>query len=216
MANTASISLAPAYYLAVARSLGILAALFHTSTLLAGGEGAQARKEFKQSPTYPYTFVPVCYLEDGGPQPMRFGLAVVDCGRHNAPPLTPAAAGTEKAVIAAALVPTPNPPLAQQGTGEAVTTDPTTIEAGAPPPLVTPPLITPLPAYPPGNFRPVLPDGELDFNKQPNEVMEFFKDPYNVPGNRGRYIDPVFEPAYNPSDNPIHTGPTSRATYREE
>lgn len=208
MASFASTPASPIPWPRAGKALGILAAatLGTAAPLWAGGDGNNApRREFRQSPNYPYTFVPVTYLENGGPHPMRFGPATVDCSQHNPPPLTPEAAGkTDKKEPEA---PAPAPPI----TADDI--KPPTVNATSPEPVPVQP--APAPVYPPGPPR-VLPDGEIDLNRPPNEVMQFFQDPYFVPPNRGRYIDPIFDPAYNPADNPVHLGPKSRAIYREE
>ncbi len=204
MAPLASFSVSSG--LSAARSLSILAVatLGTAASVLAGGDGGNApRREFRQLPTYPYTFVPVTYLENGGPHPMRFGPATVDCGHHNPPPLTPEAAGKTEKKPETEAAPAP----------EAEEPKPVVNDTAQPDPATT----QPAPAYPPpGPPRNVLPDGEIDLNRPPQEVMQFFQDPYYIPEHRRRYIDPIFDPAYNPADNPVHLGPRSRAIYREE
>jgi hypothetical protein len=62
------------------------------------------------------------------------------------------------------------------------------------------------PAYPPPANAPVA--GSPDLNKVPEEVMSYFKNPYNAGPHGPHLFDPIFEPGY-------HDGPKSKATYQE-
>ena len=70
---------------------------------------------------------------------------------------------------------------------------------------------TPLPAYPPqtGTIA-ALPQEAADFEKAPDEVLEYYKNPYNAPHPHVHLFDPIFEPAV------VHKAPPGKATYRQE
>lgn len=155
------------------------------------------RKEFRQQGQYPYVFEPVAYLENQGPVPMRFGLPTVDCSAHNPPPL-PAAKPSPS--------PTPEPKKA-----ETAASDKNTQPKTQAPPVPEQKSASPQPAYPPPQSAPtpVSPDN-VDFDQMPDEVLEFFRNPYNSVPNSHRLFDPIFEPAI------MHKAPPSKATYRQE
>lgn len=147
------------------------------------------RREFHESSGYPYVFVPVSYLETGGPNKMRFAQVQAECSHRDAPPL-PAA------------TPTPTPTVkSTESPTEPEMKDSHTASAAA----ATEPRPTPIPpAFPPPTDAPAA--GGPDLTKVPDEVMSYFKNPYNS-GPRGPHLfDPIFEPTY-------HQGPPSKATY---
>ena len=64
------------------------------------------------------------------------------------------------------------------------------------------------PAFPPPQPPQPTPTSEaLDLSKYPSEVSEFFKNPYNIPKYRRRFLEPVFEPGQPPP---------SKATYDQQ
>jgi hypothetical protein len=174
-----------------------MATFFHRSLLFAAmtvlplgaplraGDDGGPRREFHQSAAYPYTFVPVSYLETGGPKMMRYAETEPGCAHHDAPLLptpsptpTPTAKADEKAEAKKEVAPAVSPVPAQP----------------TPPPA----------AYPPPEDAPAA--GNPDLTRMPEEVMSYFKNPYNA-GPRGHHLfDPIFEPGY-------HEGPKSKATY---
>lgn len=157
------------------------------------------RKEFRQQAQYPYVFEPVAYLENQGPAPMRFGPPMVDCSHHT-PPHLPAAKPSPS--------PSPTPEPKKEKTAAPV--DNTGQKPQTPPPTEQKPAPSAA-AYPPpqGAPTPPAPDN-VDFNQMPDEVLEFFKNPYNSVPNGHRLFDPIFEPAL------MHTAPRSKATYHQE
>ncbi len=162
----------------------LLAIALFPSRLPAGdGGGPPApRQEFRQSTVYPYIFVPVSYLETGGPKQMRFARAIAECAHRDPPPL-PAA------TPAPAISPIVDLP-----------------ENKEPAPIVTVVPVAPPtpPAFPPPVDAPAA--GGPDLTKMPDEVVTYFKNPYNS-GPRGPHLfDPIFEPGY-------HEGPKSKASY---
>jgi hypothetical protein len=153
------------------------------ASLQAGDDGA-ARREFRQSAAYPYTFVPVSYLETGGPKIMRYAEAEAGCAHHDAPLLP---------------TPTPTPSPKQDAKPEEKKE-----AAPAASPVPGEPTHSPA-AFPPPENAPAA--GTADLTKMPDEVMSYFKNPYNA-GPRGHHLfDPIFEPGY-------HEGPKSKATYQ--
>jgi len=152
------------------------------------GDGGEPRREFRQSNVYPYIFEPVSYLQTGGPKVMRFAPAQAECAHRDAP-LLPAPTAT----------PTPASKAVTESTDQKETaTAATPIPAQATPSPVPP-------AYPPPHDAPAA--GGPDLNRVPEEVMSYFKNPYNA-GPRGPHLfDPIFEPGY-------HEGPQSKATYQ--
>jgi hypothetical protein len=155
----------------------------------AGDDGRPApRKVFRESPVYPYTFVPVSYLETGGPKMMRYAESEGGCAHRDAP-LLPS--------------PTPVPSPKKEAKSEDTEKKETT-------PAATPihSQHTPAPgepAFPPPENAPAA--GTPDLTRTPDEVMSYFKNPYNA-GTRGRHLfDPIFDPGY-------HDGPKSKASYQ--
>src|SRR5689334_238327 len=65
-------------------------ALAFLSPQVQAGDGGEPRREFRQSSSYPYTFVPVSYLQTGGPKDMRSAPVIGECA-HREGPLLPAA-----------------------------------------------------------------------------------------------------------------------------
>lgn len=179
---------------------GAFLSLVFCTTLVRGGDEVRpARKEFRQSSTYPFVFEPVCYLENGGPLPLRFGAPIADCSHRDAPPLPkppenkaeqPAAGETE--------------PLKTETETTQAKSSPVDVEAQSK-------ASAPAGAYPPQTSTPAaLPPDKPDFTKAPEEVMEYYKNPYKAPDPNRHLFDPIFEPAV------VHKGPPSKATYREE
>jgi len=163
-------------------------ALLLFAAQLRAGDGGE-RREFRQSSAYPYTFVPVSYLQTGGPKDMRFAPAQMECAHRDAPLL---------------LTPTPTPSPANKTTTETTDKVQTTVAASSPAPLQPTPILE-HPAYPPPLNAPAA--GSPDLTKMPEEVMSYFRNPYNA-GVRGPHLfDPIFEPGY-------HEGPKSKATYQ--
>ena len=162
-----------------------VAVLSLPSLLCAGDDGVQPRREFRQSTAYPYVFEPVSYLATAGPKPMRFTQVEPGCSRRDAPLLP---------------VPTPSP----EPDHAAVPAEPTAAApATSPAPVAPEPTPIP-PAFPPPTNAQSA--GSPDLNKMPDEVMTYFKNPYNS-GPRGPHLfDPIFEPGY-------HQGPASKASY---
>jgi len=159
------------------------------------------RTEFHLSTEYPYVFRPVGYLQSEGPAPMRYGEPAIDCSHRSAPALPAAARGTplkpaDDAEKAAAAQPAASPaPLAH-----------TTAAATA--------------AYPVPDNGPAatVPKGSADFSKAPDEVVGYFRNPYNFVPNTHRFFDPIFEPGQaqgNDQGAKAQQGPKSSATYNE-
>ena len=70
---------------------------------------------------------------------------------------------------------------------------------------------SPPPAYPPQNSASVaLPADAPDFEKAPDEVLEYYKNPYTAPHPHLHLFDPIFEPAV------VHKAPPSKAAYRQQ
>jgi hypothetical protein len=161
-----------------------LALSFFPGQLKAGDGGVPApRREFRQSEGYPYTFVPVTYLETGGPKGMRFAQHEGDCSHRDAPALPS---------------PTPIPeskPVTEYPESQAAATT----AATGPTPVAVAPAFPP-PANAPSAAGP-------DLTRMPDEVMSYFKNPYNSEPRGAHLFDPIFEPVY-------HQGPQSKATYQ--
>jgi hypothetical protein len=161
-------------------------ALWFPLSQVQAGDGNEPRREFRQSSVYPYTFLPVSYLQTGGPKAMRFAAAQGECAHRDAP-LLPS--------------PTPAPSPITKTTAESTQEAHTIVAASSPAP--TPNL--PPPAYPPPTNAPAA--GGPDFSKVPDEVMSYFKNPYNVGPHGPHLFDPIFEPGYS-------EGPKSQATFQ--
>jgi hypothetical protein len=186
-----------------------LAALsFSTAEMLAGPDGKETiggvRKEFHLSAGYPYIFRQVGYLQSEGPAPMRYGEPVIDCSHRRAPALPAAAKATPSPSPKPAAEPEKSaPPQAQASPTPKTSEQETVMTAAAPPP-----------AYPaPDNGPTAPPKGSADFNKTPDEVVGYFRNPYNFVPNSHRFFDPIFEPA---PPQPAQQGPQSSATYIEK
>jgi hypothetical protein len=160
------------------------------------------RREFRQRKTYPYIFEPVSYLENGAPQPMRFERASVEC-MHRLPPLVPKPTPIPTPLPSPTATPslplpdqtTPTPSLVPEKSNLVKTQD-----QRASSPVVSDEETYAAPAYPPPENAQAVPQqqGALDLNKYPAEIVDVFKDPYNIPKSRKRLFDPVFEPAQPP------------------
>src|SRR5689334_2660074 len=175
------------FLIPLAGAIGVALPLF--PALVRAGDGGEPRREFRQSSSYPYTFVPVSYLQTGGPKDMRFGPRLGECSYRDAP-LLPAA--------------TPTPTPATKTTTETTEKVETTVAASSPAP-VHPPPVGDSPAYPPPAHAPAA--GSPDLNRMPEEIMSYFRNPYNAGPHGPHLFDPIFEPGY-------HEGPKSKATYQ--
>lgn len=180
-----------------------LVAFFAAIRLASGGDGSSApnRKMFRQSATFPHVFEAVSYLENGGPVPLRFGAPIVDCSQRTPPALTLAKKTDDKAeqkIDTAAVAQTAEKP--EVVTTEAKSHVPATAEPNQEQPAAYPPPVSGPAALSPEN---------PDFNRAPDEVLEFYKNPYNTPHSNQHLFDPIFEPAA------VHTAPPSKATYRQ-
>lgn len=185
-------------------AIPFLLLFFVVGTTIAGESVRPARQEFRMRKTYPFVFEPVPYLENGAPPPLRFGDSSDECSRHNPPLLSPEAKG-DKPEPTPAPKPTPaeSDPKAQStpAPSPAAANSSTTTEAK--------------PAYPPPtNGQPAPSADSLDMSQYPDEVVDYFKDPYNLPKSRKHFFEPIFEPAVAPNPNPIPK--PSKATYRQE
>ena len=182
------------------------------------------RKEFRQQAQYPYIFQPVAYLSNQGPVPLRFGVPADDGSRHNPPALptpkpSPSPADeTKPAEIADPDNTTrqksqPSPAPAKPGPSPAPA-QPSPTPAASPAPAQQPPSFSDpsqAPDYPPPQDAPNTPTPDQpDFNRMPDEVLDFFRNPYNSVPNAHRVFDPLFQPAV------IQKAPPSKATYKQE
>ena len=147
------------------------------------GEAVVERKQFKQSSTYPYVFRPECYLATTGPVPLRFAPGPPHCPERVVPPFPV----TPKVEANSAVVPAP--------------------KVEPPPPPVPPPVA---PAHPVPDNAPVPPHGELDLNRVPDEVLDFFRSTEGRTVTRNYLFDPIFQPAL-PNELP-----KSKATYQQK
>jgi hypothetical protein len=162
------------------------------------------RREFRQRRAYPYVFEPIAYVENGTPEPMRFGWAPSD-GTLRIPPPLPKPTPTPTPLP----TPTPSPSASPTPTPAAESPSPTPKTEQSSPSMPTEEL---LPAYPPpGNAQPVPGEDALDVSKYPAEIVNIFKNPYNIPRSRRRFLEPVFEPALPPPPRQ----PASKATYQQ-
>ncbi|MDD5348995.1 MAG: hypothetical protein PHQ12_02170 [Chthoniobacteraceae bacterium] len=171
------------------------------------------RREFRQRKTYPFIFEPVPYLENGAPVPMQF----TDAGAervHPDPPRVPKPTPKPTPVP----TPTPTPKLKTKPSPTPEPSASPSVEQPTPEPSPALPAASPEPAYPaPDNAQPVPRQDALDMTKYPAEVVDIFKNPYNVPKSRKNFFDPVFEPA-QPPQAPAQPSqsPASRASFRQE
>jgi hypothetical protein len=190
--------------------------LLFVPTEVRSGESAPpvVRREFKQSATYPYVFVPVGYLSNGGPLPLLFGPAASDCDNRNPPPV-PKDPKNEKGKSSTAprsSAPSPSSPAnpALSGSIPAVLS-PSLLPAPEAPATNPEP-----PAYPPPDAQALPQEESLDLNKYPAEVIGIFKNPYNVPKSHEHFFDPIFEPPAPPPPTQTSEAPPSKATYRQQ
>ena len=176
----------------------------------AGDKGTHEGKrlEFQLSEDYPYIFRPAGYLQKDGPAPMRYGEPAIDCSHRRAPALPAAAKGTEpeqpKAEKSAAPQASPSPlptPTPTPAPDAKISSDQTES-------------VSSVPAYPaPVNGQAPIPKGSADFSKAPDEVVGYFRNPYNFVPDSHRFFDPIFEPAQ--AAQGAQQGPKSSATYHE-
>jgi hypothetical protein len=170
---------------------------------------AGGRKEFHLSCEYPYVYQPASYLKVQPPVAMRYGEPAIDCSHRAAPQLPAAAKGAneqedktatpEKSAAPAA---SPAPPAPQAAASPTPAEEVTTASAAA------------APAYPVPDNAPVQsPKGSADFTKAPDEVVSYFRNPYNFVPDSHRFFDPIFEPA---QPQTAQTGPHSTATTIEK
>lgn len=190
----------------MARSIAIfsivhLALLGLFSTGFAGdATPRRERQEFHQSANYPYIFEPVNYLLAQGPAPMRYGPPASEPALRSAPVLPK----IEPPKIAKSV---PSDNAATDKTTEAETT----ITAASAPDATEPSskVNVPPPAYPvPQNAPASAAPNEADFGKTPDEVVGYFRNPYNFVPDSHRFFDPIFEPAQ------MQKGPPSKAVYK--
>ena len=146
------------------------------------GDTVVVRKEFRQSSTYPFVFRADSYLASTGPAPMRFAPAAPHCREIKAPPLTSAAKGAGRED------PAETPKIAA-ATGAAT---------------------TPAPAHAAPANAPQPPRDDIDFERLPDEVLDFFKNTEGRPVRRAYLFDPIFQPAL-PNELP-----KSKATYQQK
>ncbi len=178
-------------------SLSAFLSILLSTTLLHGGDEVRPpeRREFRQRSTYPFVFEPVSYLANGGPKPLRFGEPIADCAHRDAPPLPKPAEKKEE------------PP----STGQTAHPDASTAATPAAENRIESKSSTAPPEHAPDGSAPVpLPADAPDFNKTPDEVLEYYKNPYNAPHPNRHLFDPIFEPAV------MQKGERSKATYRSE
>jgi hypothetical protein len=154
------------------------------------GESTVERREFKQSPTYPYVFRPTCYLATSGPVPLRFAVNPPECGDRRAPNLPPAAKNTPKPELSAEPA-APIPGLASA-------------PAPAPAPTPAPATTSNPPAFPPPTNAPAPKPPAVDFSQFPAELVEAFKKGRESSDTRNYLFDPIFQPAL-PDDLPKST-----------
>lgn len=163
-------------------------------TQRAAPQGGEARKEFRESGEYPYIFRPVGYLATVGPAPMRLGPPVPVCSERTPPRLIEP---KRPSVTLQSTRPPQQPP------------GPTYSSGGG--------------AYPPGGGPGASAgQGGVDFNRPPDEVMEFFQPQALTEQQRRLLLDPSFIPAPPVRVAPlmvapqsIQTAPPSTATYNQ-
>lgn len=148
------------------------------------GDAVVPRKQFKQSATYPFVFRSECYLATNGPAPLRFSPAPPACASRHAPPLPVSAKA--------------NSVPAKDASTVITAAEEISVSTG------------PAPAYPPPANAPQRPTDEVDLNRVPDEVLDFFKSTEGRPVARNYLFDPIFQPAI-PQELP-----RSKATYREK
>jgi len=149
---------------------------------------------------------------------MRYGEPAIDCAHRSAPDLPIAAKviNGQKAPEpekSAALVPEPTPiPQPKASPTPQATPSPTPQSSPAPEEA------SPSAAYPvPDNAPTQNAKGEADFSKAPDEVVGYFRNPYNFVPDSHRFFDPIFEPAQpQPGQGQAQAGPHSSATYIEK
>lgn len=162
-------------------------------TQRAAPQGGEARKEFRESGEYPYIFRPVGYLATVGPAPMRLGPPMPVCSERTPPRLIE-----------------PKRPSV-------------TLQSTRPPQQPPGPTYSSGGAYPPGGGPGASAgQGGVDFNRPPDEVMEFFQPQALTEQQRRLLLDPSFIPAPPVRVAPlmvapqsIQTAPPSTATYNQ-
>jgi hypothetical protein len=159
----------------------------------AGMQGGEPRKEFRESGEYPYIFRPVGYLATVGPAPMRLGPPLPVCSERTPPRLIEP---KRPSVTLQSTKPPQQPP------------GPTYSSGGG--------------AYPPGGGPSGSGAGGVDFNRPPDEVMEFFQPQALTDQQRRLLLDPSFIPAppvrvapLMVAPQPIQAAPPSTATYNQ-
>lgn len=169
------------------RNLSTFLPLALTAALPAtwAGDSVAPRREFHQSGKYPFVFRTDSYLASTGPVPMRFAPATPHCPDRNPPPLTGAAKGGEKQERSSA----------KTDAETAAVTE----AAAAPVPVHPAPANAPQPAPP-----------EIDFERVPDEVLDFFKNTEGRPVRRAYLFDPIFQPVI-PNELP-----KTKATYHQK
>jgi hypothetical protein len=156
-------------------------------------QGSEPRKEFRESGEYPYVFRPVGYLATVGPAPMRLGPPMPVCSERTPPRLIEP---KRPSVTLQSTKPPQQPP------------GPTYSSGGG--------------AYPPGGGPGAMGQGGVDFNRPPDEVMEFFQPQALTDQQRRLLLDPSFIPAppvrvapLMVAPQPIQAAPPSTATYNQ-
>ena len=166
------------------------------------GVGAEPRKEFKESGEYPYIFRPVGYLATVGPAPMRLGPPAPMCSERTPP----------------RLIEPKRPSVTLQSTKPPQQPPGPTYSSGGVGALYAPgggPANGAVNAAGAGQ-------GTVDFNRPPDEVMEFFQPQALNDQQRRLLLDPSFIPAPPVRVAPlivppqrIQAAPPSTATYNQ-
>jgi len=166
------------------------------STQGAAPQGSEPRKEFRESGEYPYIFRPVGYLATVGPAPMRLGPPMPVCSERTPPRLIEP---KRASVTLQSTRPPQQPPGPTYSSGSG--------------------------AYPPGGWSGGAGaggQGGVDFNRPPDEVMEFFQPQALTDQQRRLLLDPSFIPAPPVRVAPlmvapqsIQAAPPSTATYNQ-
>ncbi len=184
--------------------VAILAASIAVISAQGGDETAPRppeRREFHLSELYPYIYRPRGYLETEGPAPMRYGAPAIDVLHRAAPALPVAAEGT----------PPPTPKQLADAQKKVVQEDNARADAAAAAPKNDHVEVATAAYPPPDNGPNGIPKGGADFTKAPDEVVGYFRNPYNFVPNSHRFFDPIFEPAVIQQN--AQQGPQSSATY---
>ena len=168
----------------MARTLTILALwtfIAAMPALYAGdGQGGGQRIEFHLSTEFPYIFRPASYLQSQEPVQMRYG----EPDRVRASKRTGTACGGQWSKDEAKSTPEPAKAAASPEVSPSPAPKAPQAEASATPAF-------PVPADGPAQ----IPKGNANFNQTPDEVVGYFRNPYNFVPNSHRFFDPIFDPA---------------------